>query len=274
MFRSLRSFPFFSKERIVLSILLRSYSKEWKRTKRYILRVLFRSKKRTLRSFPFFSRVFGDLWDPKERYVFSRSFGKNVTFFPSFSVHLKRMGWRGSYILRYKKCCFEIWEALCWGECRGHTFRDMGGVVLRYCRGCFEIWEVLKSVFGRRGYKFCRNDGLVVSVRPCRRSSPSSGLDPCSFFRFTVCTWITKYSDICAASEGRKEGIKGAVGESQTVPRYFNCSQSRTVPMYITFWQLHSHLFVLSLTCHARWWPLPTYKLCPFPSNFFSPPAA
>ena len=31
--------------------------------------VLLRSKKRTLRSFPFFSRVFGDLWDPKERYV-------------------------------------------------------------------------------------------------------------------------------------------------------------------------------------------------------------
>ena len=30
---------------------------------------LFRSKKRTLHSFPFFSWVFGDLWDPKESYV-------------------------------------------------------------------------------------------------------------------------------------------------------------------------------------------------------------
>ena len=38
---------------------------------------LSRSKKRTLRSFTFFSRVFGDLWDPKERYVLFRSFEKN-----------------------------------------------------------------------------------------------------------------------------------------------------------------------------------------------------
>ena len=44
------------------------------RSERY---VLLRSKKRTLRSFPFFSRVFGDLWDPKERYVLFRSFLKN-----------------------------------------------------------------------------------------------------------------------------------------------------------------------------------------------------
>ena len=44
------------------------------RSERY---VLLRSKKRTLRSFPFFSRVFGDLWNPKERYVLFRSFQKN-----------------------------------------------------------------------------------------------------------------------------------------------------------------------------------------------------
>ena len=46
--------------------------------------VLLRSKKRTLRSFPFFSRVFGDLWNPKECSVlFKRTEkkGKNVTFF-------------------------------------------------------------------------------------------------------------------------------------------------------------------------------------------------
>ena len=39
--------------------------------------VLLRSKRRTLRSFTFFSRVFGDLWNPKERYVLFRSFAKN-----------------------------------------------------------------------------------------------------------------------------------------------------------------------------------------------------
>ena len=39
--------------------------------------VLLRSKKRPLRSFPFFSRVFGDLWDPQERYLLFRSFLKN-----------------------------------------------------------------------------------------------------------------------------------------------------------------------------------------------------
>ena len=44
----------------------------------------------------------------------------------------------------------------------------------------------------------------------------------------------------------RKGGIEADVGESQTVPRYFSCSQSRTVPMYIAFWQLpvHSHLYL------------------------------
>ena len=64
----------------------------WSGLRRVGHRVLFRSersvlshsKKRTLRSFPFFSRVFGDLWDPKERYVLFRSFeknGNNVMFF-------------------------------------------------------------------------------------------------------------------------------------------------------------------------------------------------
>ena len=44
------------------------------RSERYIL---LHSKKRMLRSFPFFSRVFGDLWNPKERYVLFSSFEKN-----------------------------------------------------------------------------------------------------------------------------------------------------------------------------------------------------
>ena len=177
MFCSFHFFTFFLKKRSIFSVFLRSFQKNvpfffWyiylyisiyisiyiskkernvlkffcKKTKRYILRVLFRSKKRTLRSFPFFSRVFGNLWDPKERYVLSRSFGKNVTFFPSFSVHLKRMGWRGSYILRYKKCCFEIWEALCWGECRG-------SYISRYGRSCFEILPGLFRDMG--GVEIC-----------------------------------------------------------------------------------------------------------------------
>ena len=126
------------------------------------------------------------------------------------------MGWRGSYISRYGgvfrdmggavlregKCCI-------WGR-GGNTSRDMGSVVsrygrccagvegsyiLRYGRGCFEILEVLfrdmggpEICFGRREHYTCRNGDLVVSVQACGMSDPSSSLDPCSFFRFTVCT--------------------------------------------------------------------------------------
>ena len=49
--------------------------------------VLLRSKKRKLRSLPFFSRVFGDLWDPKERREHNvllqrmEKNGKNALFF-------------------------------------------------------------------------------------------------------------------------------------------------------------------------------------------------
>ena len=117
----------------------------------------------------------------------------------------------GAAVSRYGRCCFEIWEVLYWGVEGGHTSRDMGGAVSRYgrcCaggwrgsyisrygRGCFEILEVLfydmggaEISFGRRGNILCRIGGLVVSVRACGKSGPSSILDPCSFFRFTVCT--------------------------------------------------------------------------------------
>ena len=50
-------------------------------------------------------------------------------------------GGGGTYISRYGRCCFEIWEVLCWGGQGGKSleiwevlFRDMGGVEI-----CF--WE-------------------------------------------------------------------------------------------------------------------------------------
>ena len=89
--------------------------------------------------------------------------------------------------------------------------------------------------FGRRGVIIRRIGGLVVSVRAYGMSGPSSILGQCSFLRFT-------FRDIrCVRREG---GNGAAVGESRIVPRYFSCCQSRTVPMYIAFWQLHSHLYL------------------------------
>ena len=67
--------------------------------------------------------------------------------------------------------------------------RDMGGAML-VVEGVihFEILEVLfrdmggaEMCFGRRGDLICRIGGLVVSVRACGMSGPSSNLDPCSF---------------------------------------------------------------------------------------------
>ena len=50
---------------------------------RLLRSVLFRSLKRMFCSFPFFFRIFGDLWDPKECSVLFRSF-------PFFSKERKR----------------------------------------------------------------------------------------------------------------------------------------------------------------------------------------
>ena len=56
-------------------------------------------------------------------------------------------GGGGAYIPRYGRCCFEIWEVLCWGvegvihfEIWEGLFRDIGGAVSRY--------GMLKSVLG------------------------------------------------------------------------------------------------------------------------------
>ena len=51
----------------------------------------FHSLKRTFHSFPFFFRVFGDLWDPKERSVLFLSFLKNGKEHKERNVLLQRM---------------------------------------------------------------------------------------------------------------------------------------------------------------------------------------
>ena len=57
-------------------------------------------------------------------------------------------GGGGAYIPRYGRCCFEIWEVLCWGvegvihfEIWEGLFRDIGGAVLRYGRCGNVFWE-------------------------------------------------------------------------------------------------------------------------------------
>ena len=58
---------------------------------------------------------------------------------------------------------------------------------------------------------------------------------------------ITKRSEIYAASEGR--GVRGVYHEMfrdllAVVSMHISEPQSRTVPMYIAFWQLHSLLYL------------------------------
>ena len=121
-------------------------------------------------------------------------------------------------------------------------FQYMKGAVSRYGRCCFEIWEVL--IRGkRRGHEVfsLRIGGLVVSVSACGSSDPSSSLMRCTIFGSTSVNHET-FRDIRSAC--REGGIGAAVGESRTIPRYVSCCQSRTFPMYIAFWQLHSHLYL------------------------------
>ena len=105
-------------------------------------------------------------------------------------------GGGGTYILRFGRCCLEIWEVLCWvgGGGGGKSFeiwevlfRDMGGAVwgwedknferwevlfrdMRdavsgYGRCCFEKWEVLNLLMRGGDINFIsRIGGLVVSV--------------------------------------------------------------------------------------------------------------
>ena len=58
---------------------------------------------------------------------------------------------------------------------------------------------------------------------------------------------ITKRSEIYAACEGR--GVRGVYHEMfrdllAVVSMHISEPQSRTVPMYIAFWQLHSLLYL------------------------------
>ena len=86
-----------------------------------------------------------------------------------------------------------------------------------------------------------KNGSLVVSVPACGSSDPSSSLARCTIFGSTSVNHET-FRDIRSAC--REGGIGAAVGESRTIPRYVSCCQSRTFPMYIAFWQLHSHLYL------------------------------
>ena len=86
-----------------------------------------------------------------------------------------------------------------------------------------------------------KNGSLVVSVPACGSSDPSSSLTRCTIFGSTSVNHET-FRDIRSAC--REGGIGAAVGESRTIPRYVSCCQSRTFPMYIAFWQLHSHLYL------------------------------
>ena len=67
-------------------------------------------------------------------------------------------GGRGAKVSRYGRCCFEIWEGLCGGWEYKHfeiwevLFRDMRDAVSIYERCCFEIWEVLFRDMGGADY--------------------------------------------------------------------------------------------------------------------------
>ena len=65
-----------------------------------------------------------------------------------------------TYISRYGRCCFKIWEVLYWGGgVGGHKFRDMGGAVSRYGRGCVGG--------GGGGQKFRDMGGAVSRYERC-----------------------------------------------------------------------------------------------------------
>ena len=80
-----------------------------------------------------------------------------------------------------------------------------------------------------------RIGGLAVSDPVCGSSDPSSSLTSYTIFGSR---------SVNIRSACREGGIGAAVGESRTIPRYVSCCQSRTFPMYIAFWQLHSHLYL------------------------------
>ena len=80
----------------------------------------------------------------------------------------------------------------------------------------------------------------MVSIPASGSAGPSSILDMFSNLKSRK----VNHEHVRDIRSVRKEGgIGAAVGESRTIPRYFSCSQSRTCPMYIAFWQLHSYLY-------------------------------
>ena len=80
----------------------------------------------------------------------------------------------------------------------------------------------------------------MVSVLAYRSSGPTSS-PACYIILILDCE-----SRKCPRYTQRLKGggIGAAVDVSRTIPRYVSCSQSRTIPMYIAFWQLHSHLYL------------------------------
>ena len=117
-------------------------------------------------------------------------------------------------------------------------FQDMEGAVSRYGKCCFEIWEVL-ILLVRSGDWWI--GGLLVSVPASGSSDQSLSLTHCTIFGSRSVNHET-FRDI--RSTCREGGIRATVSESRTIPRYVSCCQSRTFPMYIAFWQLHSHLYL------------------------------
>ena len=100
--------PFFSKERSVLCVLFRSFKKNG--TFFAFFSVLYKSMFQSLRSFlflkknvPFFSRVFGDLWDTKERSVLFRSFLKNERECKERNVLLQRTEKNAMFFCKERK---------------------------------------------------------------------------------------------------------------------------------------------------------------------------
>ena len=81
----------------------------------------------------------------------------------------------------------------------------------------------------------------MVSGSAYGLSEPSSSLTRSTIFGSSSVNHET-FRDIRSAC--REGGIRAADGESRTIPRYVSCFQSRTFPMYIAFWQLHSHLYL------------------------------
>ena len=81
----------------------------------------------------------------------------------------------------------------------------------------------------------------MVSGSASGSSDPSSSLTRSTIFGSSSVNHET-FRDIRRAC--REGGIGAADGESQTILRYVSCFQSRTFPMYIAFWQLHSHLYL------------------------------